>query len=191
MKTGFFAVVLAIPVLLVGLLYQNVHAEELKVLESQLNKDSITGILQNPYNYTVGYMLPRAEFYDKEDGHLVGLRDFGFVSKDELKPGEKSTYKIWEHAGDTEDFPKTGFIIKVDAQKVHDTDHNEGKVLSFDEQISKINNYTNALNAATKATLGVAQQNGTKGIANYTVTYENGTKELVNKTGTYKITTEP
>jgi uncharacterized cupin superfamily protein len=89
-------------------------------------------------------MLPRAEFYDKEDGHLVGLRDFGFVSKDELKPGEKSTYKIWEHAGHTEDFPKTGFIIKVDAQKVDDTDHNEGKVLSFDEQISKINNYPNA-----------------------------------------------
>jgi hypothetical protein len=187
MNVTLFVIFLSIPVLLMVLTYHYGHAEELKVLESQLNKDSITGVLQNPYNYTVGYMLPRAEFYDKVDGHLVGLRDFGFVSKDELKPGEKSTYKIWEHAGETEEFPKTDFIIKVDAQKVDDTDYNDGKVLSFDEQIKQINNYTKSLEDAT---IKVAQQNGTKGIANYTVTYENGTKELVNKTGTYVIASD-
>jgi len=31
-------------------------------------------------------------------------------------------------------------------------------------------------------------ENGTKEIANKTVTYENGTKEIANKTGTYKYT---
>jgi hypothetical protein len=49
------------------------YAEDLKVLESQLNKNTITGIIQNPYNHTVGGIMVRAEFYDKEDGHLVGL----------------------------------------------------------------------------------------------------------------------
>gem|GEM_PF-2112172 len=161
MNRTIIVILLAIPVFLMGLTYQ-VYAEELKVLESQLNKNSITGVLQNPYNYTVGYILPRAEFYDKEDGHLVGLRDFGWVSKDELKPGEKSSYKIWEHAGETEEFPKTDFVVKADAQKVDVTDYNDGNVLSFDEQIEQINNYTKALNAATKATLEVAQhENGT------------------------------
>lgn len=58
------------------LLIDRLHAEELKVLESQLNKNSITGVLQNPYNYTIGGIEVRAEFYDKEDGHLVGLRIF-------------------------------------------------------------------------------------------------------------------
>ena len=45
-----------------------VFAKDLRVLESQLNNNSITGIIQNPYNYTVGGMTVRAEFYDKEDG---------------------------------------------------------------------------------------------------------------------------
>jgi len=157
---GLVAATLVIGLIL--LTSKDVYGEELKVLESQLNKNSITGVLQNPYNYTVGYILPRAEFYDKEDGHLVGLRDFGWVSKDELKPGEKSSYKIWEHAGETEEFPKTDFVVKADAQKVDVTDYNDGNVLSFDEQIEQINNYTKALNAATKATLEVAQhENGT------------------------------
>lgn len=49
------------------------YAEDLKVLESQLNKNTITGIIQNPHNHTVGGIMVRAEFYDKEDGHLVGL----------------------------------------------------------------------------------------------------------------------
>jgi len=86
MKVVFFLVLLAIPVLLMALTYHYIHAEELKVLESQLNKNSITGILQNPYNHTVGSIFVRAEFYDKEDGHLVGLRDFYDVSKDQLEP---------------------------------------------------------------------------------------------------------
>jgi hypothetical protein len=130
-----------------GLTYQFVHAEELKVLESQLNKNSITGVLQNPYNYTVDLIRVRAEFYDKEDGHLVGVRDFGTATKDELKPGEKSTYKVPEDYIETEEFPKTDFIVKAEGHKVDGT----GLVQSFDEQISKINNYTKALKAATAA----------------------------------------
>ena len=54
-------------------LVNSVFAEELKVLESQLNKNSTTGVLQNSYNYAVDAIQARAEFYDKEDGHLVGL----------------------------------------------------------------------------------------------------------------------
>ena len=128
----------------------------------------------------------RAEFYDNEDGHLVGLRDFGEVSKDELRPGEKSTYKVWEYAGETEEFPNTEYVVKADGLKVDDTDLIVGKVPTIED----IENYTRALNALENSALKVAQQNGTNGIANYTVTYENGTKELVNKTGTYRITND-
>lgn len=38
------------------------YGEELDVLESQLNKNSITGVLQNPYNFTVDAIQVRAEF---------------------------------------------------------------------------------------------------------------------------------
>jgi len=162
-------------------MYQG-YGEELDVLESQLNKDSITGVLQNPYNYTVDAILVRAEFYDKEDGHLVGLRDFGWVSKDELKPGEKSTYKVWEHAGETEEFPNTDFIVKADGLKVDDTDY-DGEVPT----IADLENYTKSLKTLEIAALEAAQQNATKEIVNYTITYENGTKEIVNKSGTYRI----
>ena len=98
MKKTSFAIIFVISVVLLGLTYQNVHAVNLKVLESQLNKNSITGVIQNPFNYTVGGIQMRAEFYDKEDGHLVGLRDFYEVSKDTLKPNEISSFKIYEHA---------------------------------------------------------------------------------------------
>ena len=65
MNVVLFVVLLALPVLLMGLTYyHSVHAEQLKVLESQLNKNSITGVLQNPYNYTVGAIFVRAEFYE-------------------------------------------------------------------------------------------------------------------------------
>ena len=169
MKTTFFVILLAIPVLIMGLTYHSVHAEELKVLESQLNKDSITGILQNPYNYTVSNILVRAEFYDKEDGHLVGLRDFGSVFKDELKPNEKSTFKVWEHAGETEEFPKTDFVVKAEGLKMDNTKYNDGKVLSFDEQISKIKNYTKALKDLEDAATHVTElENGTHVITNVT-----------------------
>ena len=170
------------PILFVGSIYQG-YGEELDVLESQLNKNSITGVLQNPYNYTVDAIQVRAEFYDKEDGHLVGLRDFGWVSKDELKPGEESTYRVWEHAGETEEFPKTDFMVKADGLKVDDTDYNVGKVPTIED----LENYTRSLKALEIAALEAAQQNATNGIANYTVTYENGTKEFVNKSGTYRI----
>ncbi len=87
-------------ILVLSLLYQ-VDGEELNILESQLNKNSITGVLQNPYNDTIDGITVRAEFYDKDDGHLVGVRDFGYTTKDELKPFEKSSYKIPEYAGNT------------------------------------------------------------------------------------------
>ena len=88
---------------------------ELKVLESQLNENSITGVIQNPHNYTVHNMQVRAEFYDKEDGHLVGLRDLHeAITKDELKPNEKLVYKIHEHVLDTEEFPNTDFVVKAE-----------------------------------------------------------------------------
>lgn len=146
----FFVILVAISILLMGLTYHYVHAEDLKVLESQLNENSITGVLQNPYNYTVGYILPRAEFYDKEDGHLVGIRDFGMVSKDELKPGEKSTYKIWEHAGETEEFPKTDFIVKAEGNKIDETDYDvEDEVPSLaDATDSATESMKSAANAA-------------------------------------------
>ena len=39
--------------------------EALKILESQLNKNSITGILQNPYNHSVRVTMVQAEFMTK------------------------------------------------------------------------------------------------------------------------------
>jgi hypothetical protein len=60
---------LPIAVLLIGIMNQG-YGDELKVLESQLNKDSIIGVLQNPYNYTVDAIQVRAEFYDKEEKSL-------------------------------------------------------------------------------------------------------------------------
>ena len=89
-----------------------VFGEDLRVLESQLNNNSITGIIQNPYDFTVGGITVRAEFYDKEDGHLVGLRDFGSVKEDELEPNEKTSYKIYEEAGEQESFQKLILLSK-------------------------------------------------------------------------------
>lgn len=137
MKAIFFVIFLAISVLLMGL--TNVYAEQLKVLESQLNKNSITGVLQNPYNYSIGSIMVRAEFYDK-DGHLVGLRDFYEVSKDQLDPNEKSSFKIYEHAGETTEFPKTNFIVKAEG-----TDYRNMKETSIGELIGEINNLSRAL----------------------------------------------
>jgi hypothetical protein len=185
MKAVFFIILLAIPVLLMGLLYyHNVYAEELKVLESQLNKNSITGVIQNPYNYTVGAIFVRAEFYDKEDGHLIGLRDFYEVSKDTLEPNEKSSFKIYEHAGETQEFPKTDFIVKAEG-----SDFTNAKEVSIEEMIGGINNLSNAMKSIPNVDVEVlVHKNGTQEIAGKTISYENGTKEIVNKTGTYKIT---
>jgi len=79
--------------------------------------------------------MVRAEFYDKEDGHLVGLRDFYVVQKDKLQPNEKSSFKIYEHAGETQEFPKTDFIVKAEG-----TDYTGAEEASFDEMIGNINN---------------------------------------------------
>ena len=163
-----------------------VLGEELKVLESQLNKNSITGVIQNPHNHTVGSIFVRAEFYDKEDGHLVGLRDFYDVKKDPLKPNEKSSFKIYEHAGETQEFPKTDFIVKAEG-----SDYTNMKETSIEELIGDINNLSSALQSIPNVdTEVVVDENGTSHIANKTLTYENGTKAIVNKTGTYKITTD-
>jgi hypothetical protein len=145
------------------------YAVGLKILESQLNKNSITGVLQNPYNYTVGSIMVRAEFYDKEDGHLVGLRDFYEVSKDELKPNEKSSFKIFEHAGETREFPKTDFTVKAEGE-----DYTGMRTISGEEQIKQIEDLGNALkNLPDEVVINVVE-------------YPNGTKHIVNKTVIYK-----
>jgi hypothetical protein len=158
------------------------YAEELKVLESQLNKNSITGVLQNPYNHTVGSIFVRAEFYDKEDGHLVGLRDFYDVSKDPIDPNEKTTFKIYEHAGETTEFPKTDFIVKAEG-----TDYTNMREMSGDEMINDIEGIGKALESLPSAVdiTVIKNKNGTEQVVNKTLTYENGTKVVVNKTGRY------
>jgi hypothetical protein len=169
MKRSFFVILLVIPVLLMGLTYyHSVHAEQLKVLESQLNKNSITGVLQNPYNYTVGSIFVRAEFYDKEDGHLVGLRDFYEVSKDQLEPNEKSSFKIYEHAGETQEFPKTDFIVKAEG-----SDYTRMKEVSGEEMTKGIED------------LGKALKSLPSQVDIYVTEHKNGTKEIVNKTVIY------
>jgi hypothetical protein len=164
--------ILIIVVIMVGplLIPLPVFGENLKVLESQLNKNSITGVLQNPYNYTIGGIMVRAEFYDKEDGHLVGLRDFYEVSKDELKPNEKSSFKIYEHAGETTEFPKTDFIVKAEG-----VDYTGAEDVSFDELIGDINNLSRALKAIPTeiVTTITTYENGTRAVTNVTEKYEN------------------
>ena len=185
MKAVFYAILLAIPLLLMGLTYHYIHAEDLKVLESQLNENSITGVIQNPYNYTIGGIQMRAEFYDKEDGHLVGLRDFYEVSKDELKPNEKSSFKIYEHAGETQEFPKTDFIVKAEG-----IDYTGMVTMSTEEMVSDIEGIGKALKSLPEEVVidVIENENGTQETVGKTITYENGTKEIVNKTGRYKIT---
>jgi hypothetical protein len=170
-------------ILLPLLFISPVFAEEMKVLESQLNKNSITGVLQNPYNHTVGSIFVRAEFYDK-DGHLVGLRDFYDVSKDPLKPNEKSSFKIYEHAGETQEFPKTDFIVKAEG-----SDYTNMKEVSSEEMISGIEGIGKALKSLpSNVDINVVEhKNGTQETVSKTITYENGTKEIVNKTGSYII----
>ena len=93
-------------ILLPLLFISPVFAEELKVLESQLNKNSITGVIQNPHNHTVGSIFVRAEFYDKEDGHLVGLRDFYDVSKDPRNLTKSQVLKYMNMQVKHKNFPR-------------------------------------------------------------------------------------
>ena len=44
-----------------------VFGEDLMILESQMNEKSITGVLQNQYDYPISAIIVRAEFYDKEE----------------------------------------------------------------------------------------------------------------------------
>ena len=114
------------------------------------------------------------------------LETFYDVSKDILKPNEKSSFKIYEHAGETKEFPKTDFIVKAEG-----TDYTNAKSVSIEEMVEGIGNISKALNSIPDVVVNVIEhENGTKEIANKTVTYENGTKEIVNKTGTYKITSD-
>jgi hypothetical protein len=114
--------------------------------------------------------MVRAEFYDKEDGHLVGLRDFYVVQKDKLQPNEKSSFKIYEHAGETQEFPKTDFIVKAEG-----TDYTGAEEVSFDEMIGNINNLSRALKAIPDevTTTITTYENGTRAITNVTETHEN------------------
>jgi len=190
MNVVLFVIMLAILVLLMGLTYHNVLAEELKVLESQLNKNSITGVIQNPYNYTIGGIQPRAEFYDKEDGHLVGIRNgYYVVAKDELEPNEKSTFKISEYTGEEgQEFPKkTDLVVKAEG---FESTNMTTKIVSAEEQIKGIEDLGKAItNLPSEVVIDVIEnENGTQETVGKTITYENGTKEIVNKTGTYKIT---
>lgn len=116
-----------------------VFGEQLRELESQLNVDSITGVVQNPYSYTVGSMTVRAEFYDKDDCHLVS-EEFWSCHWRGLKPLEKSSFKIYEEAGETGEFPKTDFIVKVEGD-----DHTNVEEVSLEEHIEEINNITKQL----------------------------------------------
>ena len=111
--------------------------------------------------------------------------DFYEVSKDELKPNEKSSFKIYEHAGETKEFPKTDFIVKAEW-----IDFTNAKKVSGEEQIKGIEDLGKALRSLPEQVdiTVLDHENGTKEIANKTVTYENGTKEIANKTGTYKYT---
>lgn len=120
--------------------------EELKILESQLNENSISGVLQNEYKYPVGSIIVRAEFYDKDDGHLVGVRDFGWSTKDPLKPNEKSSYKVPEL---DREFPKTDFVVK--AQGVGYSEDKDAEGGLFSGLIKDANKLTEALKNVTKA----------------------------------------
>ena len=101
-----------------------------------------------------------------------------------MEPNEKSTFKIYEYAGETEEFPKTDFIVKAEG-----SDYTNAKEVSLEEHIEGINNITKALKGIPTevVTTMTTNENGTKEVANNTVTYQNGTKELVNKTGSYII----
>lgn len=127
----------------------------MKILESQLNKHSITGTLQNQYDHPIGGIIVQAEFYNK-DGELVGVRDVGQTTKSELKPGEKSPYKIPDIG---KSFPKTDFNVTAEG-----TDYTNMVEVSGDEMISQIENLGRALeNLPDEVVITVTenQSNGT------------------------------
>ena len=64
--------------------HQNAYALQLKILESKLNKHSITGTLQNQYDYPIGGINVQAEFYDN-NGKLVGVRRRRILLKERIE----------------------------------------------------------------------------------------------------------
>jgi hypothetical protein len=115
---------------------QTTYGVQLRILESQLNKHSITGTLQNPYDYPVAGIIVQAEFYN-EEGELVGVRDVGYTTKDELKPNEKSSYKIPDIG---KPFPKTDYNVTAEG-----TDNTNMVEVSSDELIGQIEDLGRAL----------------------------------------------
>jgi hypothetical protein len=117
-------------------------------------------------------MTVRAEFSDK-DGSLVGLRDFVYVTKKELKPNEKSSYKIYEHAGETKEFPKTDFIVKADG-----IDFTNAEDISNDQLIGDLNNLTYTLKSIPNVVSNIIEyDNGTRVLTNVTEVPKDNTNE--------------
>ena len=154
-------------IVIIGGESQEAYAEQLKILRTKLNKHSITGILQNPNSFPIGSIVVQAEFY--KDGNLVGVRDFGYSTKDELKPGEKSPFKIPDTG---KPFPKTAFNVTAEG-----TDFTNMVEVSGDEMITQIEQYGKALeNLPKEVNIDVTQsQNGTILSQNKTIVYQNGT----------------
>lgn len=93
----------------------------------------------------------------------MGLRDFYDVSKFELEPNEETTFKIYEHAGETEEFPKTDFVVKAEG-----ADYTNVVEVPFDEHIEGIKNISEALKSIPTEIVTTITE------------YENGTKEVTN-----------
>lgn len=156
---------------------QNANAVQLKILESQLNRHSITGILQNPYDYPVGGINVQAEFYDK-DGRLVGVRDIGFTTKSEIKPNEKSSYKIPDNG---KAFPHTEFNVTAEG-----TDYTNMVEVSSSDLIGQIKDLGRALKELPDEVVITVTHNATdnSNSTNKTLIYHNpdGTNRTVNVT---------
>ena len=146
-----------------------VYAVKLSVVESQLNNNSITGIIQNPHDFTVGGITVRAEFYDKEDGHLVGLRDFGSVKEDELEPNEKTSYKVYEEAGETGEFPKTDFVVKAEG-----SDWTNAEPIDIEEYAKNVTRALKSIPTEIVTTITV-YENGSRVLSNVTEIPRNNT----------------
>ena len=116
---------------------QKAYAEQLKILQTKLNKHSITGILQNPYDFPIGSIVVQADFY--REGNLIGVRNFGYSIKDELKPCEESPFKI----------PDTRKVIPKTVT-AEGSDFTNMVEVSGDEMIAQIERYGRAFRKSPK-----------------------------------------
>lgn len=137
-----------------SLLYP-VYGEELKILESQLNENSISGIVLNQHNVTIGNIEIRAEFYDRDDNRLVGVRDWGRASIDPLEPNQESSYKISESAGrGDKEFPNTFFIVRAEGDDYNREGGMFGGLIQNLEQLEQgLKNVTKAAREAKNSTI--------------------------------------